>query len=140
MLRKGPAVTVPSRTMAGFSLYKNAIYNVSMQYPSIWSDQEILLNNDHIGLEVFVVPIAARFSKAESSETTLEKIRGIIYNQSSTVVVLRLPVHETYTLKAVTNDHIRTLRICFDNVNPLETSYDYNMTEIPSSKLIYTYT
>ena len=146
MMRKeqGPAVTVPSRTMAGFSLYENAIYNVSMQYPSIWNKQEILLNNDHTRLEVmFVVPIAARFLKAEDSETILEKIRGIMYNRSSAVVVLslkRLPVHETYTLQAVTNDHIHTLRICFDNVNLLETSYDYNMAEIPSSKLIYTYT
>ena len=36
-----------------------------MQYPS-----------DHTGLEVmFIVPIAARFSKAEDSETIVEKIR-----------------------------------------------------------------
>jgi hypothetical protein len=71
----------------------------------------------------------------------LKKIRDIMYNQSSTVVVLslkRLPVHET--LQAVTNDHIHMLRICFDNVNHLETSYDYNMVEMPASKLIYTYT
>jgi hypothetical protein len=54
--------------MAGFSLYENAIHNVLMQYPSIWNKQEILLNNDHTGLEVmFVVPIAARISKAEES-------------------------------------------------------------------------
>ena len=112
--------------------------------PTIWNKQEILLNNDHTGLEVmFVVPIAALFSKVEGSQTILEKIRGIMYNESSTVVVLslkRLPVHETYTLQAVTNGHIRTLRICFDNVNLLETSYEYNMAKIPSSKLIYTYT
>lgn len=84
-----------------------------------------------------------RFSKTEDSEKILEKIRDIMYNQSSTAVVLslkKLPVGETSSLQAVTNDHIRTLRICFDNVNLLETSYEYNMTEIPASKLIYTYT
>ena len=43
-------------------------------------------------------------------------------------------------LQAVTNDHIHTLQICFDNVNLLETSYDHNMAEIPASKLIYSYT
>ena len=60
--KQGPAATVPSRTMAGFSLYENAMHKVSMQYPSIWNKQEILLNNDHTDLEVmFVVPIAARF-------------------------------------------------------------------------------
>jgi hypothetical protein len=139
---QGPAaVTVPSR-LAGFSLYENAIHNVLIQYPSIWNKQEMLLNNGHTGIEVmFVVPIAARFSKAEDSETILEKIRDIMYNQSSTVVILslkRLPVHET--LQAVTNDHIHTLQICFDNVNLLETSYDHNMAEIPASKLIYSYT
>jgi hypothetical protein len=64
-----------------------------------------------------------------------------MYNQSSTVVILslkKLPVHET--LRAVTNDHIHTLQICFENVNLLETSYDHNMAEIPTSKLIYSYT
>lgn len=131
-------------TMAGFSLYDNLIHNVSIQYPSIWNKQEILLNNDHIGLKVmFVAPTAAQFSKAEDSEMILEKIRDIMYNQSSTIVVLslkKLPVDETSTLQAVTNNHIRTLRISFDNVNLLETSYDYNMAEIPASKLIYTYT
>ena len=50
-----------------------------MQYPSIWNKQEILLNNDHTGLEVmFAVPIAARFSKAEDSETILEKKKEIM--------------------------------------------------------------
>jgi hypothetical protein len=66
-----------------------------------------------------------------------------MYNQSATVVVLslkKLPVHETPTLQAITNDHIQTLRICFDNVNLLETSYDYSMAKIPASKIIYTYT
>ena len=68
--------------MAGFSLYENAMHNLSMQYPSIWNKQEIQINNGHACLEVmFVVPMAARFSKAEDSETILEKIRDIMYNQ-----------------------------------------------------------
>ena len=130
--------------MEGFSLYENTVQNVSMRYPSNWNKQEILLNNDHSVLQVmFALPIAARFSKAEDSETISEKIRDIMYNQSSTVVVLslkKLPVHETSTLQAITNVHVQTLRICFDNVHLLETSYDYNMAEIPASKIIYTYT
>jgi hypothetical protein len=117
--------------MEGFSLYENTVQNVSIQYPSNWNKQEILLNNDHRVLQVmFALPIAARFSKAEDSETMSEKIRDIMYNQSSTVVVLslkKLPLHETSTLQAITNDHIQTLRICFDNVNLLETSYDYTI-------------
>jgi hypothetical protein len=28
---------------AGFSLYQNAIHNVSMQYPSIWNKQEMII-------------------------------------------------------------------------------------------------
>ena len=130
--------------MEGFSLYENIIHNVSIQYPSNWNKHDILLNNDHIILQVmFILPIAARFSKAEDSETISEKIRDIMYNKSSTVVVLslkKLPVHQKSTLQAITNDHIQTLRICFDNVNLLESSYDYNMAEIPASKIIYTYT
>jgi hypothetical protein len=130
--------------MEAFSLYENTVQNVSIRYPSNWNIQEILLNNDHIILQVmFILPIAARFSKAEDSETISEKIRDIMYNQSSTVVVLslkKLPVHETSTLQAITNDHIQILRICFDNVNLLESPYDYNMAEIPASKIIYTYT
>jgi hypothetical protein len=123
-LEQGPAaVTVLSR-MAGFLLYENVIYNLSMQYPSSWNKQEILLNNDHNDLEVmFIAPIAARFSKVEDSKTILKKIRDIMYNQPYTVVVLslkRLPAHETYTLQAVTSDHIRKLQICFDNINILE--------------------
>lgn len=130
--------------MEGFSLYENTIHNVSIRYPSNWDKQEILLNNDHSVLQVmFALPIAARFSKTEDSETISEKIRDIMYNQSSTVVILslkKLPVHGTSTLQTITNDHIKALQICFDNVNLLETSYDYNMTEIPASKIIYTYT
>jgi hypothetical protein len=130
--------------MPGFSLYQNAIHNVSMGYPSDWNKQEILLNNDHNVLQVmFALPIAARFSKAEDSETISEKIRDIIYNQSSAAVVLnlkKLSIDETATLQAVTNDHIHTLGICFDNINILENSYDHKIGQISYSKLIYTYT
>lgn len=128
----------------GFSLYENTIHNVSMGYPSDWNKQEILLDNDHSVLQVmFALPIAARFSKAEDSETISEKIRDIIYNQSSAAVVLnlkKLSVDEMAALQAVTNDHIHTLRICFDNINILENSYDHKMGQISYSKLIYTYT
>ena len=130
--------------MPGFSLYENTIHNVSIGYPSDWNKQEILLNNDHNVLQVmFASPIAARFSKADDSETISEKIRDIIYNQSSGVVVLNLKelyVDEMAALQTVTNDHIHTLRICFDNVNILENSYDHKMGQISYSKLIYTYT
>ncbi|HXX96537.1 MAG TPA: hypothetical protein VEL11_05410 [Candidatus Bathyarchaeia archaeon] len=127
--------------MPGFSLYENTTHNVSMRYPSNWNKQEILLNNDHSVLQVmFALPIAARFSKAENSITISEKIRDIIYNQSSAAVVLNLrelPIDET-PLQAVTNDRIHMLGICFDNVNILENSYDHKM--VSYSKLIYTYT
>jgi hypothetical protein len=130
--------------MPGFSLYQNTIHNVSMGYPSDWNKQEILLNNDHNVLQVmFALPIAVRFSKAEDSETISEKIRDIIYNQSSAAVVLnlkKLSIDETATLQAVTNEHIHTLGICFDNINILENSYDHKMGQISYSKLIYTYT
>jgi len=130
--------------MPGFSLYENTIHNVSIGYPSDWNKQEILLNNDHNVLQVmFASPIAARFSKADDSETISEKIRDIIYNQSSGVVVLNLKelyVDEMAALQTVTNDHIHMLRICFDNVNILENSYDHKMGQISYSKLIYTYT
>jgi hypothetical protein len=129
--------------MPGFSLYENTTHNVSMRYPSNWNKQEILLNIDHSVLQVmFALPIAARFSKAEDSITISEKIRDIIYNQSSAAVVLNLrelPIDET-PLQAVTNDHIHMLGICFDNVNILENSYDHKMGQISYSKLIYTYT
>jgi hypothetical protein len=128
--------------MPGFSLYENTTHNVSMQYPSNWNKQEIL-NIDHSVLQVmFALPIAARFSKAEDSITISEKVRDIIYNQSSAAVVLNLrelPIDET-PLQAVTNDHIHMLGICFDNVNILENSYDHRTGQISYSKLIYTYT
>ena len=83
---------------------------------------------------MFVVPFAPRYSKAE---TILEKIRNIMYNQSSTAVVLslkKLPVDETSSLRMII--YTRCENICFDNVNLLETSYDYSKTEIPASILI----
>jgi hypothetical protein len=144
--RPAPAaatVTVLSRTMEGFSLYENTIHKLTIQYPSTWNKQEILLHNDHTGLDVmFVVPIRTRFSKAEDSNTISDKLRSIIYNQSSAQVVLslkRLPVHETPTLQEITNDHIRSLGICFENANVLETLYDYNIGKMRASKLLYTY-
>jgi hypothetical protein len=77
--------------MPGFSLYENTTHNVSMRYPSNWNKQEILLNSDCSVLQVmFALPIPARFSKAEDSITISEKIRDIIYNQSSAAVVLNL--------------------------------------------------
>ena len=130
--------------MPEFSFYENTIHNVSMRYPSNWNKQEILLNNDHSVLQVmFALPIAARFSKTEDSETISEKIRDIIYNQISAVVVLNLKelhIDETPTLQDVTNNHIHTLGTCFNNVNVVENSYDNKMEQIPYSKLIYTYT
>jgi hypothetical protein len=137
-------VTIPPRTLAGFSLYENDIHKLTIQYPSTWNKQEILLSDDYTGLEVlFVAQIGARFSKEEDSEAILGKIRDIVYNQPSAEVVLslkRLPVHESYTLEDVTDDHLHALGICFDNVSLLERSYDSKMGEMPASKLLYSYT
>jgi hypothetical protein len=137
-------VTCPSTTMAGFSLYENTIHKLTIQYPSTWNKQEILLNNDYRGLEVmFAEGIRARFSNEEDSEAMLRKIRDIVYNQYSAKVVLclkRLPVHESYTLNDVTDDHVHRLTTCFDNVKLLERSYDSKMGEMPASKLLYSYT
>ena len=47
--------TIPSRTLPGFSLYTNTIHNMTIQYPSTWNEQEILLNNGHTGVEVMFV-------------------------------------------------------------------------------------
>ena len=52
----------------------------------------------------------------------------------------RLPVHESYTLNDVTDDHVHELGRCFDNVKFLERSYDSKMGEMPASKLLYSYT
>lgn len=141
--QRAAGVTVPSKTIEGFSLYENTIYRLRLQYPSTWNKQEIILKDDHMGLDVmFVVPIGTCFSKTEDSKSISDKIRYVIYKQSSAKVVLslkRLPVHETYTLQDITNDHIHALGICFENVNLLETLYDYNIGKMRASKLIYTY-
>ena len=77
MMRKeqeSAAVTVPSKTMAGFSLYENAMHNLSMQYPSIWNKQEIQINNGHACLEVmFVVPIRHGFRRQKIQKQYLKK-------------------------------------------------------------------
>lgn len=99
-------IIIPPRTMAGFSLYENDIHKLTIQYPSIWNKQEILLSDDNTSLDIlFVAGIGTRFTKGEDSEAILAKIRDIIYNQFSARVVLslkRLPVHESYTLNDVT--------------------------------------
>jgi hypothetical protein len=92
---------------------------------------------------MFVVPIGTLFSDTEDLETTYDKISYAIYNQFFPEVVLslkRLPVHENYTLEDISNDHIHSLGICFDNVNIVDTLYDYSLRKIPSSELLYTYT
>jgi hypothetical protein len=130
---------VLSTTVKGFSMYENITHRASIQYPSAWNKHEIL-NNDFTVVVMFLVPITRSFSSMEDPEI----IRDIVYNQSSTTVVVSikrsLAVHETSnTLQAITNDQIHLLSICFDNVNLLETSYDRKMGEIQASKLIYTY-
>ena len=133
-----------STTLKGFSVYENITHKVAIQYPSGWNKQEIL-NNDFTAVVMFLVPIKPSFSSREDSEIILQKIRDMVYNESSTTVDLSikrsLPVHDTWDiLQAITNDQIHLLDICFDNVNLLETSYDRKMGGIQASKLIYTYT
>ena len=135
---------VTSTTMEGFSIYENITHNVSIQYPSGWNKHEIL-NNDFTAIVMFLVPTKPSFSSREDLEIILQKIRDMVYNESSTTVDVSikrsLPVDDTWdTLQVITNDQIRLLDICFDNVNLLETSYDKKMGEIQASKLIYTYT
>jgi hypothetical protein len=134
---------VTSTTVKGFSIYENITHNISIQYPSDWNKHEIL-NNDCTAVVMFLVPIKPSFSSREDSEIILQKIRDMIYNESSTTVDVSIkrsfPVHDTETLQAITNDQIHLLDICFDNVNLLETSYDRKIGEIQASKLIYTYT
>ena len=130
--------------MKGFSIYENITHNVSIQYPSGWNKHEIL-NNDFTAVIMFLVSTKPSFSGTEDSEIILQKIRDMVYNESSTTVDVSikrsLPVDDTWdTLQVITNDQIRLLDICFDNVNLLETSYDKKMGEVQASKLIYTYT
>ena len=132
--------TVISPTVRGFSKYENITYRASIQYPSAWNKHEIL-NNDFTMVEMFLVPVTRSFSSREDSEI----IRDMVYNESSTTVVVSikrsLAVDDTSnTLQSITNDQIHLLNICFDNVNLLEKSYDRKMGEIQASKLIYTYT
>jgi hypothetical protein len=133
-----------STTVKGFSIYENITHNISIQYPSGWNKQEIL-NSEFTAVIMFLVPIKLSFSIREDSEIILQKIKNMVYNESSTTVVVSikrsLPVHDTSnTLQAITDDQIHLLDICFNNVSLLETSYDRKMGEIQASKLIYTYT
>jgi hypothetical protein len=132
--------TIISTKVQGFSVYENIPHRTSIQYPSAWHKHE-LLNNDLTIVVMFLAPVTRFFSSREDSKI----IRDMVYNESSTTVLgsikRSLDVHDTFnTLQAITNDQIRLLNICFDNVNLLETSYDRKMGEIQASKLIYTYT
>src|SRR5438876_1104244 len=131
--------TIISTKVKGFSIYENIPHRASIQYPSAWNKHE-LLNNDLTIVLMFLAPVTRFFSSREDA-----KIRDMAYNKSSTTVLVSIKrsvaVHDTSnTLQAITNDQIRLLNICFDNVNLLETSYDRKMGEIQASKLIYTYT
>ena len=133
-------MTTTSSKVKGFSMYENITHRASIQYPSAWNKHEIL-NNDFTVVVMFLAPITRSFSSREDSKI----IRDMVYNESSTTVLVSikrsLAVHDTSnTLQAITNDQIHLLNICFDNVNLLETSYDKKMGEIQASKLIYTYT
>ena len=128
-----------STKVKGFSIYENISHRASIQYPSTWNKHE-LLNNDLTIVVMFLAPVTRFFSSREDSKI----IRDMVYNESSTTVLVSkrsLAVHDiSDTLQAITNDQIRLLNICFDNVNLLERSYDRKMGEIQASKLIYTYT
>ena len=129
-----------STKVKGFSIYENIPHRALIQYPSAWNKHE-LLNNDLTIVVMFLAPVTRFFSSREDSKI----IRDMVYNESSTTVLVSikrsLAVHDTSnTLQAITNDQIRLLNICFDNVNLLERSYDRKMGEIPASKIIYTYT
>jgi hypothetical protein len=129
-----------STKVKGFSIYENILHKVSIQYPSAWNIHE-LLNNDLTIVIMFLAPVTRFFPSREDSKI----IRDLVYNESSTTVLVSIKgsvaVHDTSnTLQSITNDQIRLLNICFDNVNVLETSYDRKIGEIQASKLIYTYT
>jgi hypothetical protein len=131
---------VTSTKVKGFSIYENITHRASIEYPSAWNKHEIL-NNDLTIVVMFLAPITRFFSSREDSKI----IRDVVYNESSTTVLVSikriLDVRDTSdTLQAITNDQIRLLNICFDSVNLLETSYDRKMGEIQASKIIYTYT
>jgi len=101
---------VTSTTVKGFSIYENITHKVSIQYPSGWNKHEIL-NNDFTAVLMFLVPTKPSFSSREDSEIILQKIRDMVYNESSTTVNVSikrsLPVHDTWDiLQAITNDQI----------------------------------
>ena len=105
---KSSAVT--STTLKGFSVYENITHKVAIQYPSDWNKHEIL-NNDFTAVLMFLVPTKPSFSSREDSEIILQKIRDMVYNESSTTVNVSikrsLPVHDTWDiLQAITNDQI----------------------------------
>jgi hypothetical protein len=127
-----------STKLEGFSIYENIPHMISIQYPSAWNKHE-LLNNDLTIVVMFLAPVTQFFSSKDS-----KIIWDKVYNESSTTVLVSmkrcLAVHDiSNTLQAITNDQIRLLNICFDNINLLERSYDKKMGEIQASKLIYTY-
>lgn len=128
-----------STKVKGFSIYENIPHRASIQYPSAWDKHE-LLNNDLTIVVMFLAPVTRFFSSREDSKI----IRDMVYESSTTVLVSvrrSVDLHDiSNTLQAITNDQIRLLNICFDNVNILETSYDRKMGEIQASKIIYTYT
>jgi hypothetical protein len=128
-----------STKVKGFSIYENILHRVSIQYPSAWDKHE-LLNNDLTTVIMFLAPVTWFFSSREDSKI----IRDMVYESPTTVLVSvrrSVDLHDiSNTLQAITNDQIRLLNICFDNVNILETSYDRKMGEIQASKIIYTYT
>ena len=122
----------------GFSIYENIPHGTSIQYPSTWNKQELLYNDSTV-----VVMFLADITWSCRDDPKI--IRDIVCNESSTAVLVsikrNLAVHYTSnTLQSITNDQIHLLNICFDNINILETSYEYKMGEIEASKLIYTYT
>jgi hypothetical protein len=133
-------MTTTSSKVKGFSIYENIPHRASIQYPSAWNKHE-LLNNDLMLVVMFLAPATRFFSSREDSKI----IRDMVYNESSTTVLVSikrsLDVHDTSnTIQVITKDQIRLLNICFDNVNLLETSYDRKMGGTRASKLNYTYT
>src|SRR5215469_14760637 len=131
---------IMSAKLMGFSIYENIPHGTSILYPSTWNKQE-LLNNDSTVVVMFVAPISWSFSSRDDSKI----IRDIVFNESSTRVLVSvkrsIALHSTSSaLQSITNDQTHLLNICFDNVNILEPSYDSKMGQIEASKLIYTYT
>jgi hypothetical protein len=94
-----------STKVRGFSIYENIPHRTSIQYPSAWNKHE-LLNNDLTIVVMFLAPLTRFFSSTEDA-----KIRDMIYNESSTTVLVSVrgsvDLHDTSnTLQAITNDQI----------------------------------